>query len=296
MSLFGFLCCNKPPGMTSRDVVNIVQRRLRREGHSKRVKVGHAGTLDPLAEGVLVVAIGPASRLVPFVQQQPKHYRATFLLGQSTDSGDLEGEINHFPELPPPSRRQIDQAAAGLVGTIQQTPPAHSAIWVDGQRAYKRVRSGESVQMPSRTVQVRSLDVLRYEFPELDLDIVCGSGTYIRSIGMDLAIAAGSVAVMSHLVRVAIGPFVIDDAVTVDQLSEDDLPSMVLPPTMGVGHLPQIKIDDVDTERLGHGKSIVGDPGEVEAAALTPDGRLRAIVRWKEDAWYPSRVFPIEQQ
>jgi tRNA pseudouridine55 synthase len=296
MSLFGFLCCNKPPGMTSRDVVNIIQRRLRREGNSKRVKIGHAGTLDPLAEGVLVVAIGPASRLVPFVQQQPKHYRATFLLGQSTDSGDLEGEITHYPDLPPPSREQIDQAAAALVGTIQQTPPAHSAIWVDGQRAYKRVRSGESVQMPSRTVEVCSLDVPRYEFPEVDLDIVCGSGTYIRSIGMDLAIAAGSAAVMSHLIRVAVGPFVIDQAVSVDQLREDNLQSMVLPPTMGVGQLQQINIDDADVERLGLGKSIAGDPGEAEVAALTTDGRLRAILRWKDGAWYPSRVFPIEQE
>jgi tRNA pseudouridine55 synthase len=292
MSLFGFLCCNKPPGMTSRDLVNVVQRRLRDQPNRKNVKVGHAGTLDPLAEGVLVIAVGPASRLVPYVQQQPKHYRATFRLGQSTISGDLEGEITRHPDLPQPNRQQIDDAAKGLVGTIQQTPPAHSAIWVDGQRAYKRVRSGESVQMPSRDVEVHSLDVLRYEFPEIDLDIVCGSGTYIRSIGMDLAIAAGSVAVMSHLIRLGVGPFVIDDALTVDRLRDDDLQSMILPATIGVQHLQQIEIDQADSERLGHGKHIDAEPAGTEAAVVTQDGQLRAIVRWKENAWYPYRVFP----
>ncbi len=279
--------------MTSRDVVNVVQRRLRHQFNRRDIKVGHAGTLDPLAEGVLVVAIGPASRLVPYVQQQPKRYQATFRLGQSTISGDLEGELTNYPDLPRPDRSQIDDAAKALVGTIQQTPPAHSAIWVDGQRAYKRVRAGESVQMPSRTVEVHSLDVLRYDFPELELDIVCGSGTYIRSIGMDLAIAAGSVAVMSHLIRLSVGPFLIDDAVTVEQLRNDDFEAMILPPEMGVPQLDSVVIDDTDTERLGHGKPIDGVPSGDEAAAITRDGQLRAILRWKEGAWHPYRVFPI---
>jgi tRNA pseudouridine55 synthase len=180
-----------------------------------------------------------------------------------------------------------------LLGTIQQTPPAHSAIWVDGKRAYKRIRAGESFEMPSRTVEVHSLEVLRYDFPELDLDIVCGSGTYIRSIGIDLAVAAGSVAVMSHLIRLGVGPFVIADAMTIDQLREEDLESKLLPPTMSIGHLHQIVIDDVDCKRLGHGKNIEAEANGAEAAAITADGQLRAIVRWKEDAWHPYRVFPV---
>jgi tRNA pseudouridine55 synthase len=293
MSLFGFLCCNKPPGMTSRDVVNIVQRRVRHELNRRDVKVGHAGTLDPLAAGVLVIGVGPASRLVPYVQQQPKHYRATFRFGESTVSGDLEGEITRYPDLPEPNREQINQAAASLLGTIQQTPPAHSAIWVDGKRAYKRIRAGESFEMPSRTVEVHSLDVLRYDFPELDLDIVCGSGTYIRSIGIDLAVAAGSAAVMSHLIRLGVGPFVIADAMTIDQLREEDLESKLLPPTMSIGHLHRLVVNEVDSERLGHGKNIEAEANGAEAAAITADGQLRAIVRWKEDAWYPYRVFPV---
>jgi len=297
MSLFGFLCCNKPPGMTSRDVVNIVQRRVRSELQRRDVKVGHAGTLDPLAEGVLVIGVGPASRLVPYVQQQPKQYRATFRFGESTLSGDLEGDVTRYPDLPQPSRDQIDVAAAGLTGTIEQTPPAHSAIWVDGQRAYKRIRAGESFEMPSRSVEVHSLDVLRYEYPEIDIDVVCGSGTYIRSLGIDLAAAVGSVAVMSHLVRNGVGPFKIEDAINIGQLREGDLESMLLSPMLGVQQMHKIIADDVASERLGHGKYIDGEPEiqqpeGTEAAAITGDGRLRAIVRWKENRWFPYRVFP----
>ncbi len=286
--LFGFLCCNKPPGMTSRDLVNIVQRRIRAETQRREIKVGHAGTLDPLAEGVLVVAVGPASRLVPYVQQQPKHYQATFRLGESTESGDLEGALSHDPDLPQPDRQQIDTAAKALTGSIAQIPPAYSAIWVDGQRAYKRIRAGESFEMPPRTVEVHSLQVLRYEFPELDLDIVCGSGTYIRSLGIDLAVAAGSVAVMSHLVRSGVGPFLINHAATIQQLQADDLASMLLPPIMGVEQMHKITVDDIASERLGHGKYIDGEPTATEAAAITQDGQLRASCAGKSTPGIPT--------
>ncbi len=257
LALFGFLNCNKPPGMTSRDVVNIVQRRLR------KVKVGHAGTLDPLAEGVLVLGVGPAVRLVPYVQQQAKHYRATFRLGASSVSGDLEGEVTEYPDLPVPSEEQIESAAARLVGRIQQTPPAHSAIWVDGRRAYQRIREGEAFEMPQRTVEVYSLRVLRYEFPEVDLDISCGSGTYIRTLGLDLALAAGSTAVMAHLCRHGVGGFVHKDAVTVEQLREEEIEPMLMPATLAVTQLPRITIDEQETERLGHGLCIDSDPDRV---------------------------------
>jgi tRNA pseudouridine55 synthase len=300
MNWFGFLCCDKPSGRTSRDVVNAVQRRLRGEYGRRDLKIGHAGTLDPLASGVLVLGIGPAVRLVPYVQQQPKHYRANFRLGQSTQSGDLEGAVTRHPELPQPTRQQLDQAAQGLQGTIQQTPPAHSAVWVDGQRAYKRIRAGESFQMPSRTVDVYSLQVLSYQFPELELDVVCGSGTYIRSLGLDLAVAAGSIAVMSNLVRLGVGPFVLEQALSIDQLRETPLPSLLLPPTLAVGHLSHIIVDQDDSQRLGHGLAVTAagpeshlESAPYEAAAITKSGELRAIVRWKRDAWHPYRVFPV---
>ena len=301
VSPFGFLNCNKPPGMTSRDVVNVVQRRLR------KIKVGHAGTLDPLAEGVLVLGVGPAVRLVPYVQQQPKHYRATFRLGVSTVSGDLEGIVTEHRDLPVPTIDQLESAAAGLVGLIEQTPPAHSAIRVDGKRAYKRIRAGESFEMPKRSVQVDSIDILRYEFPELELDIVCGSGTYIRTIGLDLALEAGSIALMSHLCRMAVGPFELADAVSIDELRQQDLQSMLLPARTGVVHLPWIHASPEECIRLGHGLCLEGCDVEgtgidghdesippTEAAVFNPNGVLRAIVRQKDGRWCPYRVFPVD--
>lgn len=291
--LIGFLNCDKPIGMTSRDVVNVIQRRVR------PVKVGHAGTLDPLAEGVLMIGVGPAVRLVPYVQQLPKHYCATFRLGESSISGDLEGETTKHPDLPVPDRAQLDAAAVALVGTIEQTPPAHSAIWVDGQRAYKRIRSGEDVEMPTRQVVIDSLHVTRYDYPEFDLDIVCGSGTYIRTLGIDLAKAAGSISVMSYLRRVAIGPFEIAQSVSLEELREAPLAPMLLSLSHGVAHLPQIEIDAEESVRLGNGLCLDVDEstlpeGIAEAAAMTQDGRLRAIIRPKRGAWCPYRVFPLE--
>lgn len=302
--------------MTSRDVVNVVQRRL-----PGKTKVGHAGTLDPLAEGVLVLGVGPAVRLVPYVQQQPKHYQATFRLGSSSISGDLEGEISEFPDLPVPTREQLDHAARGLVGNIEQVPPAHSAIWVDGRRAYERIRAGEEFEMPSRRVQIHALDITRYEFPEIDLNIVCGSGTYIRTLGIDLAVTVGSTAVMSFLSRFGIGPFLLQDSVSLKTLREGELEPHLLATSLAVPHLPRLTVNEADVVRLGHGLCL-DDPlisnspdntkdglpksdattehdatteadAITEAAAMTEDGQLRAIVRPKRGHWCPYRVFPI---
>ncbi len=298
--------------MTSRDVVNVVQRRLPR-----KTKVGHAGTLDPLAEGVLVLGVGPAVRLVPYVQQQPKHYQATFRVGSSSVSGDLEGEISEFPDLPIPSRDQLDGAAKKLTGEIEQIPPAHSAIWVDGQRAYRRIRAGEEFEMPSRKVQIDALEITRYEFPEVDLNIVCGSGTYIRTLGIDLAVNVGSTAVMSFLSRIGVGPFLLKNSVSIDALKNDELEPHFLPASLAIQHLPWVKVADEDATRLGHGLCLdeikpstansteansteatpttdqeITDQDITEVAAMTQDGQLRAILRLKRGQWCPYRVFP----
>ena len=283
--------------MTSRDVVNVVQRRLPR-----KTKVGHAGTLDPLAEGVLVLGVGPAVRLVPYVQQQPKHYLATFRIGSSSVSGDLEGDISEFPDLPIPTREQLEQAARDLTGQIDQVPPAHSAIWINGKRAHQRIRAGETFDMPSRKVEIHVLNITRYEFPEVDLDVMCGSGTYIRTLGIDLAVNAGSTAVMSFLSRTGVGPFVIENALSVDVLREETLDAHLLSPSLAVQHLPQIEVTADDAQRLGHGLCLnevefidserMIDQDVSEAAAITPDGQLRAIVRLKRGQWCPHRVFP----
>jgi tRNA pseudouridine55 synthase len=269
--------------------------------------VGHAGTLDPLAEGVLVLGVGPAVRLVPYVQQMPKHYQATFRLGESSLSGDLEGEIRAHPDLPVPTLSQLQSAATQLTGHIRQTPPAHSAIWVDGKRAYQRVRAGEQVNVPSRSVNIERLTVTAYQFPDVQLDVVCGSGTYIRTLGIDLAKLAGSCAVMSYLKRAGIGPFDCRDSVTITQLREQPIESMLVPATGGIGHLPRTIVDADQSVRLGHGLTLGEEleleaaatsdrpiDGVEEAAAITAEGRLRAIIRRKRGLWCPYRVFPLD--
>jgi tRNA pseudouridine55 synthase len=256
--------------------------------------------------------VGPAVRLVPYVQQQPKHYQATFRVGSSSVSGDLEGEISEFPDLPIPTRDQLEGAAKKLTGEIEQIPPAHSAIWVDGQRAYRRIRAGEEFEMPSRKVQIDTLEITRYEFPEVNLSIVCGSGTYIRTLGIDLAVNVGSTAVMSFLSRIGVGPFLLKDSVSIDALKNDELEPHFLPASLAIQHLPCVKVTDEDATRLGHGlcldevkPSAATQPETTqteaapangqditEVAAMTQDGQLRAIIRLKQGQWCPYRVFP----
>ena len=290
--LFGFLNCDKPAGMTSRDVVNIVQRRIR------PLKVGHCGTLDPLAKGVLVLGVGPAVRLTSFVQNCQKRYDANFRLGASSATGDLENGFVEHPNLAIPSRDQLDAAAKSLLGTITQVPPAYSAIWVDGKRAYERARRGEQVEMPSRKVSIDRLEVLRYEYPHVRLGVACGSGTYIRSLGIDLAQAVGSMAVMTELTRVGIGPFSVETAVTIGQLRDEPIEKLLLPAAVAVGHLPSVVIGPEDSIRLGNGLPLSAEAAKrigdaKEAVVLTEQGDLRAIVVPKPRGWCPSRVFPV---
>ena len=206
--MFGLLNLNKPKGLTSRDAVNRAQRIT-----GKRVKVGHAGTLDPIATGVLVVCLGPATRLIEHVQRMPKRYRGTFLLGCRSPSDDVELEPKLLTDPPIPTREQVEAALPAFVGDIQQVPPAYSAIKLGGQKAYDLARRGDAPDLPPRPVTIHAIGVARYEYPELVLDIHCGSGTYIRSLGRDLAAALGTAAVMSELERTAIGEFRVEDAV-----------------------------------------------------------------------------------
>ncbi|TWU44991.1 tRNA pseudouridine synthase B [Novipirellula aureliae] len=298
--MFGFINCNKPAGMTSRDVVNIVANRIRPH------KAGHAGTLDPLAEGVLVIGVGRASRLVEYVQECEKQYRATFRFGVSSASGDLEQPLVEHPSDPQPCISALEKSAAALTGEIEQVPSAFSAIWVDGKRAYERVRRGEKVEIPKRRVMIHSLRILRYEYPLIELDIVCGSGTYVRSLGIDLAKSVSANAVMTHLRRTRIGPFRIEDAVAAERLKVPPLDRFVEPATKGVEHLPVMRLDREQAWRIGNGLSVQMettpplDPASGKiAAAIAADGSLRAIVRGKtkagNTAWYPEKGFSVNQ-
>src|ERR1051325_1327760 len=171
--MFGLLNINKPSGITSRRVVDRVARLV------KPHKAGHAGTLDPLASGVLVVCVGQATRLIEYVQRMPKRYRATFLLGRSSPTEDIEGDVSELPGAPQPSLDQIEQAARGMLGQLAQRPPAFSAVKVDGRRSYDLARAGRAVELAPRTIEVHAIALVGYSYPQLELDIRCGSGTYV---------------------------------------------------------------------------------------------------------------------
>ncbi len=189
--LVGFLNINKPRGVTSRWVVDQVKRLV------KPAKSGHAGTLDPLATGVLVVGVGQATRLVDYVQQMRKCYRAEFLLGRTSPTEDVEGEITELSNAAVPTRLQIAAAVGQFIGDIMQRPPAFSALKVAGKRAYALARRGQEVELTPRLVTIHRLRVMEYEYPRLVIDTECSSGTYIRSLGRDVAEALGTGAVMS---------------------------------------------------------------------------------------------------
>jgi tRNA pseudouridine55 synthase len=289
MSLFGLLNLNKPSGVTSRQVVDRVARL------AKPAKVGHAGTLDPLASGVLIVGVGQATRLVEYVQQMPKQYRATFLLGQTSTTEDIEGQITVLEGTAPPARTELEQAAATLVGSIMQRPPAFSALKVAGQRAYALARAGHNVELAPRPVEVHRIEIIRYEYPELCLDIECGSGTYVRSLGRDLAEAVGSGAVMSALVRTCIGGFAIETALDPAHLTSETIAGAMLPAVLAVrGHLRERVVSGDEIGRLSHGLSISADHASPdECAAVDARGELIAILARRPDGSFgPAKFFP----
>src|SRR4051794_20230733 len=250
MALSGILNVYKPSGMTSRDVVDRVKWITRPE------KVGHAGTLDPLATGVLVICVGQATRLIQYVQRLRKSYAAIFLLGCRSETDDLEGEIVPVLGAPIPTRVQLDEVLARFVGAIQQRPPAHSAIKIAGRRAYTLARRGETVDLAPRTVTIHSISARRYEYPELELDIECGSGTYIRALARDLGEALGTGALMSALHRSAVGWFRAEDACRLDDFAPETLEKHIQPAIRAVSDLAQIVLTDEEQTEVRHGRPI----------------------------------------
>ncbi|TVS14605.1 MAG: tRNA pseudouridine(55) synthase TruB [Planctomycetaceae bacterium] len=272
--MFGILNLNKPPDWTSRDVVNRVQRLV------GRAKAGHAGTLDPLATGVLIVCIGHATRLIQYVQRMPKRYCGTFLMGMSSDTEDTAGRVVPTGDDVRPTVDQLRAVLPSFVGQIQQVPPAYSALKVQGKRAYALARGGQPVDLPARTIMVHQLRLLDYNYPQFTLEIDCGSGTYVRSLGRDIARRLGTEAIMSKLVRTGIGPFRLDEALDPTTLTPENLASKLLSPLIALTELPRITIDPSQQRRLSQGMAIDNrwDVDGPELAAVDADGRLRSIV------------------
>lgn len=285
--LHGFVNIDKPQGITSHDVV----AKLRRITHQRRV--GHGGTLDPLATGVLPVALGAATRLVEYLVEDRKAYRATVHLGITTTTDDAEGEILEKRLLPAFDQADLKQAITRFIGTIEQVPPKYSAIQVGGQRMYDRARRGETIELAARTVEIDRIDLVAWQPPLLTLDVACGKGTYIRALARDLGYALGCGAHLQALRRTAVGPLTLDTAVALDTLLAD--PSQfhrhLLPPESAVANLLRIDADAELAKRIRHGlpfdHSVKGELARVHDEA----GTLLALIRHDADRWRPFKVF-----
>lgn len=272
--LFGVLNLNKPAGITSRDLVNKVQRLVR------PTKVGHAGTLDPMATGVLLVCVGPATRLVSMLQEGRKTYVTQFTLGQTSDTDDSSGVIEHRTiDGPPPLLPQIVELLNLMTGVISQVPPDYSAVHVDGQRAYSLARQGQEISLKAKEIEIHSIQLLRYEWPLLELEIVCGSGTYIRSIARDLGEQLGCGGLMSRLERTRIGDFSVSQSLTVDELTQDNLPVYVCPAVQIVQALPKFDCTPEDVTNLLCGRRLVVCSEQMESPEPLSIGQSVAITR-----------------
>lgn len=248
--LNGILVLDKASGMTSRDAVNAVQRLFPR-----KTKIGHAGTLDPLATGVLVVCVGQATRLIEYVQRMAKEYETEIVFGATSDTDDADGKITERSGVSLPSREMLVDALIQFRGEVQQVPPQFSAAKVDGQRAYRLARQSKDVALAERTVRVDDIELLEYETPRARLRIECGKGTYIRSIARDLGDVLGCGGYVETLRRTRIGHFQAKDAVDISGCSKDELPEL-MPLEEAVREVPRLEVDAETALRLQHGQVI----------------------------------------
>jgi tRNA pseudouridine55 synthase len=280
--MHGFINVLKPAGMTSHDVVSFIRRIVRLK------RVGHTGTLDPGAVGVLPVAVGLATRLVEYVTGQKKAYRAEITLGTATDSGDAFGNIiNSTPDVNV-TKRDIEIILAKFVGVINQTPPMTSAIKVEGKKLYELARLGIEVVRPVRKVEIYSINAVKWDLsairPRLLMDVECSKGTYIRSLCHDIGHALGCGAYMSFLVRIGVGDFWLDNALTLEELQlyaeKGILHEKLISMEQALPDLPRLDLDEEQACKIGHGQVILTDftsPPLSTDIQLMHNGNLLAI-------------------
>jgi len=266
----GLVVVDKPGGMTSHDVVS----RVRRLAGTR--KVGHAGTLDPMATGVLVVAIDRATRLLGHLTLTDKRYDATIRLGASTTTDDAEGEVLETRSTTGLTEAAVRAALAGFVGEIDQVPSSVSAVKVAGKRAYERVREGEQVELPPRRVTVHALDVTTVELPDVRVSVHCTSGTYIRAIARDAGVALGVGGHLTALRRTAVGPFTLDHARTLEQLAEDFSATPIAEAARAA--FPAVELDDSQVADVRVGRPLDLELGGL-SALFAPDGEFLALYR-----------------
>jgi len=296
MRVNGIVNVNKLAGRTSFSVVSVV-RRLTGEKH-----VGHAGTLDPMATGVLPVCLGQATRITEYIHELPKEYVADIELGTTTDTFDLEGSVTSRQDPASVTLKSLEDCLPKFQGTIEQSPPAYSALKLKGRRSYELVRDGEPVTHPPRRVNIHLIELVSFELPYLRIKVRCSKGTYIRSLANDLGRMLGCGAYLKGLVRTAYGPFTLERSLTVDEIKEA-LSAGCIDPLL---HPPDYPLEQWDRlpvtedQRLeiirGHDlsfdltTSVVG-----RLRAYTPAGTFLAIMKFVPETllWHPEKVFDL---
>ena len=288
----GVLVVDKPVGLTSHDVVQIIRR-----GTNIR-RAGHTGTLDPRASGVLVVLIGPAVRLSEYVSASDKRYQATIRLGSSTDTFDAEGRITSSASVDSITEEQFEEILEQYVGEIEQVPPPYSAIKIGGRKAYEMAREGEEVNLEPRVIQVYSLELLEWDPPEAVVDVFCSSGTYVRSLANDLGNALGVGAHLVGLRRTKSGRFTLRDAVPLRRLQEafvaGDWYKHLIPAAEALADWPMVELDGDQVELVRHGHRVQADSGSKGwARGVSEQGDLVALLEVDEESneWQPRKVF-----
>ena len=293
----GIALIDKPGGMSSHQVVAAARRALGTR------KVGHAGTLDPMATGLLVLGVDSATRLLHYLVGADKEYLATIRLGRSSNTDDAEGELSEPANpgaLTALSDSDIDEAIAALSGAIEQVPSTISAIKVNGKRAYALARAGESVALTARPVTVYRFDRLAVrrepQAIKLDVRVECSSGTYIRALARDLGERLGVGGHLSALRRSRVGDFSVNEACSLEAFGT--APILLSPAVAAARVLPSIQLSDAEAIELGHGRRIArrDDAPAVEAAAIEPTGRLVAIVRQVGESWQVATGFPEDKR
>ena len=280
----GILLVDKPAGITSHDVVNVARRATGNR------RIGHAGTLDPFATGLLVLLVGHTTRLLPYIDGEPKVYEAAIAFGAETDTDDATGSVVRHADLPAPDR--VRGALASLTGAIDQVPPSYSAKQVAGQRAYKAARKGAPIALEPVRVTVHEW-VIRAIRPErLDATITCGGGTYIRALARDLGRLCDSAAHLAALRRVRSGSFDVENSVSLDSLKTT--PVALMSPAAAVPQLPSVILTDDELAHVRHGRSVasVADGTAHTGALVAPDGHLVGIAERVGGVWQPRVVLP----
>lgn len=285
----GLLLVDKPLDLTSFDVV----RKVRKLAQTR--KVGHAGTLDPKATGLLAVAVGRCTKLIRYMDAEPKGYDFTVRLGEATESCDTESEVVETKPYEQVERADMEEALDEFTGRIEQVPPVYSAVKVDGKRAHELARAGEDVELEPRPVDIHSLEITGWLPPNVDFRVECGAGTYVRSLARDISEAVGTVGHTTMIRRSRIGAFSIDEAMPLSVLDRDNFWSHVLSPLEMLRNLPRIKADESQHEDIGHGR-----PLEVEGtwsegqmvAAHDEQQRLLAVMECTDERGEHRQLWP----